>query len=246
MKFLFFFFSWMPNSGSAVPNSSVLYKGTDPNPTPSPHGLAPTGSSLGFSCPLWLHNSQSPFRLTTRIFTPQRKLFFFTCQTHETNLFLWMGSVSMNQHFPSVSFASEIPWLSWTRRLMAIFWAISWSPGGGMPAWVSDLPIFSPARTIRQRHGTKSAQQTQPIAAVIYCRFFLFFQIKANPFEQWKHWRLRNNYYEVMPGNTLTGQDSSLRYLLKQKSRADSTMLLGQHRWKAGDPVKLQGAKHAP
>lgn len=99
-----------------------------------------------------------------------------------------------------------------------------WSPEGGMPAQVSHLPIFPPARTIRQQHWTKSVQQTQPTAAVIYCHFFLFSQIKANPFEQWKHWRFRNNCYEVMPGNTLTGQDSSLEYLPKQQSHADNTM----------------------
>ena len=136
-----------------------------------------------------------------------------------------MGSVLMNQHFPSVSFASEIPWPSRSRPLMAIFWAAFWSPGGRKPAWVGGLPAFPPARTTWQRRWTKSAQQTQPIAAVIYCHFFLFSQIKANPFEQWKHWRFRNNSYEVMPGNTLTGQESSLKYLFEWKSLADNTML---------------------
>lgn len=104
------------------------------------------------------------------------------------------------------------------------------------------LAWFPPARTIQQRHWTKSAQQTQPIAAVIYCHFFLLSQMKANPFEQWKHWRFRKKFYEVMPGNTLTGQDSSLKYLLKQKSLADKTGLSCWAR-RCGKPVILSNCK---
>lgn len=104
------------------------------------------------------------------------------------------------------------------------------------------LACFPPARTIQQPHWTKSAQQTQPIAAVIYCHFYLLSQRNANSSEWWKHWRFRNNFYEVMPGNTLTGQDSSLKYLLKQKSLADKTGLSCWAR-RRGKPVIVSNRK---
>lgn len=90
--------------------------------------------------------------------------------------------------------------------------------------WGSGLPT-SPQPEQFSSDTKQSAQQTQPIAAVTYCHFFLFSHIKANSSEQGKHWRFRNNCYEVMPGNTLTGHDSSCKYLFKQKSLADNTVL---------------------
>lgn len=104
------------------------------------------------------------------------------------------------------------------------FFHSPWEPVGRDAFLSQRLAYFPPARTIQQWHKTKSTQQTQPIAAVIHCLFFLFSHIKANPFKHGNHWRFRNNRYEVMPGNTLTG------FLLEEfvqakKSWADNAML---------------------